>query len=405
MILVALAAVFVFLAVEGIPGMNKPATNYAPFDNFWRYVGTLLFGTILAALVALVIAVPFALGIALFISHYAPRALAVPVAYVIDLLAAVPSVVFGLWGARVLGHYLIPAHGWLDNHLGFIPFFDGPASVTGKTVLTAGMVLAIMILPIITAICREIFAQAPRLNEEAALALGATKWEMVRLSVFPYARSGMVSAVMLGLGRALGETMAVAMVLSASPVVTLNMISNTNPATIASNIASQLRRGHARQAGRADRHRAGAVRVHLRGQLRRPRGRGPLRAEVRSDDRPRRAARRASLPLTAPRGCRAGRRTSSACSPARAAGLLALLAGLGHHGLRGPGRRGLPRRLPALVAEHRGPPRRHRPADDLAGVDDVRRRRDPAGLADLDGARQRAARDQRRASSPSTCAT
>ncbi len=102
------------------------------------------------------------------------------------------------------------------------------------------MVLAIMILPIITAICREIFAQAPRLNEEAALALGATRWEMVRLSVFPYARSGMVSAVMLGLGRALGETMAVAMVLSASPVVTLNMISNTNPATIASNIASSF---------------------------------------------------------------------------------------------------------------------------------------------------------------------
>jgi phosphate transport system permease protein len=239
-ILVALAAVFIFLAIEGIPGMNKPAENYRPLESFLPYVGRLLYGTIFAGLIALVIAVPFALGVALFISHYAPKALAAPVAYVVDLLAAVPSVVFGLWGARILGPYMVPAHNWLEDNLGFIPFFKGPASVTGKTVLTAGVVLAIMILPIITAITREIFKQAPRLNEEAALALGATRWEMIRLSVFPYARSGIVSAVMLGLGRALGETMAVAMVISASPVYTLNMISNTNPATIASNIASSF---------------------------------------------------------------------------------------------------------------------------------------------------------------------
>ncbi len=160
----------------------------------------------------------------------------------IDLLAAVPCVVFGLWG----GLALAPATcgrciDWLYDHLGFIPFFAGPPSVTGRTMLTAGIVLAIMILPIITAICREVFAQTPRLHEEAALALGATRWEMIRLAVFPYARSGMVSAVMLGLGRALGETMAVAMVLSATPVVTLNLISDTNPATIASNIASNFK--------------------------------------------------------------------------------------------------------------------------------------------------------------------
>jgi phosphate transport system permease protein len=239
-ILIALAAVFIFLAIEGIPGISKPAANYRPLDSFIPYVARLLFGTVFIGLVALVIAVPFSVGIALFISHYAPRAVAVPVAYVIDLLAAVPSVVFGLWGARTLGPYMVTAHGWLEDHLGFIPLFKGPASVTGKTVLTAGVVLAIMILPIITAICREIFAQAPRLDEEAALALGATKWEMIRLSVFPYARSGMVSAVMLGLGRALGETMAVAMVLSPSIVFSFNTISNTNPATIASNIASSF---------------------------------------------------------------------------------------------------------------------------------------------------------------------
>jgi phosphate transport system permease protein len=239
-ILAVLAGVFVFLAIEGAPGLSQAAATYAPNDSFLSYVGPLIYGTILAAVLALLIAVPFAFGIALFISHYAPRRLAVPVAYVIDLLAAVPSIVFGLWGAYSLAPWLVPAQGWLADKLGWLPFFQGPASVTGKTMFTAGIVLAIMILPIITAISREIFAQTPRLNQEAALALGATRWEMVRMTVFPYAKSGMVSAVMLGLGRALGETMAVAVVLSASPVVTLNLISNTNPATVASNIASSF---------------------------------------------------------------------------------------------------------------------------------------------------------------------
>ena len=240
-IMVALAAVFVFLAVEGSSGLHVPEDIYSPATTFLGYVGPLVFGTVLAAVLALVIAVPFAIGIALFISHYAPRRLATPVAYVIDLLAAVPSVVFGLWGARYLAQFFKPMHTWLDGHVGFLPFFHGPPSSTGKTILTAGFVLAIMILPIITAISREVFAQTPTLNQEAALALGATRWEMVRLAVFPYARSGMIAAVMLGLGRALGETMAVAMVLSAKPLVTLNLISSENPATIASNIASNYK--------------------------------------------------------------------------------------------------------------------------------------------------------------------
>ena len=171
------------------------------------------------------------------IAFYAPRRLAGTVSYLIDLLAAVPSVVYGLWGIGFLGPRLKPLYAWLEQHLGFLPFFAGPASSTGRTILTASIVLAIMVLPIITAICREIFAQTPQLHREAAMALGATRWETMRLAVFPYARSGMVSAVMLGLGRALGETMAVAMVLSASGIVTFNLISSTNPATIASNIA------------------------------------------------------------------------------------------------------------------------------------------------------------------------
>ena len=236
-IMLALAGVFVFLAIEGYPGLSVDPSFYRPATTFLGYVGPLVYGTTLAALLALVISVPFAIAIALFISHYAPKRIAAPVAYVMDLLAAVPSVVYGLWGGGVLATSIRPVQGWLHEHLSFLPFFAGPPSATGRTLLTAGVVLAIMILPITTAICREVFAQTPRLNEEAALALGATRWEMSRLAVFPYARSGMVSAVMLGLGRALGETMAVAMVLSASPIVTLNLISSNNPATIASNIA------------------------------------------------------------------------------------------------------------------------------------------------------------------------
>lgn len=240
-IMLALAGVFVFLAIEGLPGLRAPANIYAPAADFWSYVGPLVFGTILAAVVALVIAVPFSIGVALFISHYAPPRLASTLAYVIDLLAAVPSVVYGLWGGLALAPALRPALDWLYGNLGFLPLFAGPPSVTGRTMLTAGIVLAIMVVPITTAISREVFAQTPRLHEEAAMALGATRWEMIRLAVFPYARSGVISAVMLGLGRALGETMAVAMVLSATPVVTLNLISDTNPATIASNIASNYK--------------------------------------------------------------------------------------------------------------------------------------------------------------------
>ena len=240
-IMVALAGVFVFLAVEGYPGLSVDEQFYNPYTNFMDYVVPLVFGTTYAAIIALVLAVPFAIGIALFVSHYAPKRLAQPVAYVMDLLAAIPSVVYGLWGGSVLNTYMVPVMDWLYKYLSWLPMFAGPPSVTGRTLLTAGVVLAIMILPIITAISREVFIQTPTLHEEAALALGATRWEMIRLAVFPYARSGMISAIMLGLGRALGETMAVAMVLSASPIITLNIISSENPATIASNIATNYK--------------------------------------------------------------------------------------------------------------------------------------------------------------------
>ena len=237
LILLALAGVAVFLTIEGVPAFSAGSSDLKGSPNFVAYVWPLVFGTLLAAMLALLIATPLAIGVALGVSHYAPRRVATAIGYLIDLLAAVPSVIYGLWGGLFLGKHLVPVYDWLAAHASWIPLFKGPASTTGRTILTASIVLAIMILPIMTAISREIFAQTPRLNEEAALALGATRWEMIRLSVFPYARSGIVSAAMLGLGRALGETMAVAMVLSASGVITINLISSTNPSTIAANIA------------------------------------------------------------------------------------------------------------------------------------------------------------------------
>jgi phosphate transport system permease protein len=235
-ILVALAGVAIFLTLEGAPALTAPPAAMEGDPNIAVYVWPLLYGTLLAALLAMLIATPLAIGVALVISHFAPRRIAKSLGYVIDLLAAVPSVVYGLWGIDFLGTRIIGFYGWLENNLGFLPFFKGPAT-SGRTILTAGIVLAVMALPIITAITREVFAQTPKLHQEAALALGATRWEMIRMTVFPYARSGMISATMLGLGRALGETMAVAMVLSATGVVSLNLISTQNPSTIAANIA------------------------------------------------------------------------------------------------------------------------------------------------------------------------
>ncbi|MWB97702.1 phosphate ABC transporter permease subunit PstC [Agromyces seonyuensis] len=238
MILVALAAVAIFLIVQAIPALFATNEEASILEtNFWSYVGPLVFGTVWAAAIALVFAVPISIGIALFISHYAPRRLAAVLGYIVDLLAAVPSVVFGLWGIGVFAPAVVPVYAWLNEYLGWIPLFGGTASATGRTILTAAMVLAVMILPIMTAICREVFLQTPVLHEEAALALGATRWEMVRMAVLPFGRSGIVSASVLGLGRALGETMAVAMVLSASQVVTFELLTSVNPTTIAANIA------------------------------------------------------------------------------------------------------------------------------------------------------------------------
>jgi phosphate transport system permease protein len=237
-ILVILAAVAIFLFAESVPAFLSEQ-DAAP-DGFFAYVAPFLFGTVLASIIALLIATPLAIGIALYISHFAPRRLSQALGYSIDLLAAIPSVVYGLWGMLVLAPLLNPSYLWLNENFGWIPFFEGPVSATGRTMMTVGIVLAIMILPIMAALIREIFLQTPRLHEEAALALGATRWEVIKMAVLPFGKAGIISSAMLGLGRALGETMAVALVLSGSGVITFALLTSTNPNTIAANIALQF---------------------------------------------------------------------------------------------------------------------------------------------------------------------
>ncbi|RIX30485.1 phosphate ABC transporter permease subunit PstC [Amnibacterium setariae] len=242
-ILVALAAVAIFLVAQSIPAIGASSTDIessGAYPNFWAYVGPLVFGTIWAALLALLFAVPFSIAIALFISHYAPRRIARALGAVIDLLAAIPSVVYGAWGIFVFAPFVQPFYAFLGSTLGWFPLFAGPVSPTGRTILTAALVLAVMVIPIVTSLSREIFLQTPRLNEEAALALGATRWEMIRMAVLPFGRSGIVAASMLGLGRALGETFAVALVLSPSVIVSAFLLKSENPTTIAANIALQF---------------------------------------------------------------------------------------------------------------------------------------------------------------------
>src|SRR4051812_31104946 len=205
-ILVTLAGVALFFTWQGLPALTASASEIPGASSFFAYVWPLLFGTLLVSALALLFAVPVSIGVSLFISHYSPRRIAAVLSYLVDLLAAVPSIIYGLWGIFFLAPRMVPLYQWLADHLSWIPFFAGPASVTGRTILTVGLVLAVMVLPIMTAICREIFLQTPRLHEEAALALGATRWEMIRVTVFPHARSGIVSGAMLALGRALGET-------------------------------------------------------------------------------------------------------------------------------------------------------------------------------------------------------
>ena len=236
-ILLLLAGVAAFLFAEGLPAISASADELPGGKTFVDYVAPLAFGTVLAAALATLLAVPLAVAVALFITHIAPRKVALTLGYLVDLLAAVPSIVYGLWGIFVLGPAAVPVMKWLEEKLGFIPFFEGPASATGRTMFVVGLVLAVMILPIVSAVAREVFSQTPRKLQEGAQALGATRWEMIRMTVLPFGKSSIISGAMLGLGRALGETMAVTIILSVSGIVTFNLIGQSNPSTIAANIA------------------------------------------------------------------------------------------------------------------------------------------------------------------------
>ena len=253
MVLVIILAIAIFLISKAIPALSANTENFLTYQAWFPNdpepkfgIGALAFGTLLSSVIALIVAVPVALGIALFLSHYAPKRVATPLGFAIDLLAAVPSVVFGLWGRDV---FLIPVQEfsiWLNHYFSWIPLFGGNGPF-GRSILLGSLVLAIMVLPIVTSLSREVFQQTPLMNEEAALALGATKWEMVRTAVLPYGKPGVIAAVMLGLGRALGETIALALTLGIVFNISFNLIQNGGN-SIAANIANTF--GEANATGR-----------------------------------------------------------------------------------------------------------------------------------------------------------
>ncbi|HET9656289.1 MAG TPA: phosphate ABC transporter permease subunit PstC [Kineosporiaceae bacterium] len=245
LLLLVIAGIAAFLFSRTIPAIQADKANFLTEQSWFPDtdgvfgIAALAWGTVLSSAVALLLAIPVAIGIALFIAHYAPRRLASGLGYLVDLLAAVPSVIYGLWGLTFLVPQMVGLTRFLAEHLAWIPLFATPDSQAYRqTMFNAAVVLAVMVLPIITAVSREVFLQVPRAHLEAALALGATRWEMVRMAVLPFGRSGVISASMLGLGRALGETVAVALVLSTTYKISLHIL-QPGGNTFAANIALQ----------------------------------------------------------------------------------------------------------------------------------------------------------------------
>jgi phosphate transport system permease protein len=252
-----LTAIGVFLVVKALPAFRDDHSNFLTTQQFNASdptsfgIAALAFGTVITSVLALVAAVPVALGVALFITEYAPRRIGTVLGYISDLLAAVPSVIYGLWAVFFLLPHLIGLQHFLTAYFGWIPLFrdpNGQALVYSRSIFGASIILAIMILPIVAAISREVFRQVDPAQREAALALGATRWEVIRLAVLRPSRAGVTSATMLGLGRALGETIAVALVIGNSLSINWHVLV-PGGATIASNIANQF--GDASELGRS----------------------------------------------------------------------------------------------------------------------------------------------------------
>jgi phosphate transport system permease protein len=247
LVFVLLGAIAVFLVVKAIPSIRADKTSFwttqvftAQAGNVTFGIAAVLFGTVVSSALALLMAVPVGVSVAIYITQYAPRRIATLLGYITDLLAAVPSVVYGLWGVIFLVPRLVGPQSFLAHYFHWIPIFSDPNGLTAypqKSIFAASVVLAIMILPIVAAISREVLRQVDPSQKEAALALGATRWEMVRTAVLPPSRAGIISAAMLGLGRALGETLAVALVIGTTYQISGHLLL-AGGVTIASNIAT-----------------------------------------------------------------------------------------------------------------------------------------------------------------------
>jgi phosphate transport system permease protein len=245
-VLVILALIAVSTTREAWPafkaeGISFITTNdWVPNENKFGALA-FIYGTLFTALIAIVIAVPVSLGIALYTTELSPRRLRRPTIYVIDLLAAIPSVVYGLWGVLVLAPWIAPKYNSIADSIGSLPLLGhifGPPVSGGRGYMTAGLILAVMITPIITALSREALATVSQDDKNAAIGMGATRWEMIRVAVFPRVRAGIVGAVMLGLGRAMGETIAVALVIGSSRSITTHVFSSGD--TMAAVIANEF---------------------------------------------------------------------------------------------------------------------------------------------------------------------
>jgi phosphate transport system permease protein len=250
-VLVILGLILIYTTKQALPAFRREGLGFVFRDNWvpndpdgpdgpqtahfgaWAFV----YGTLIVSAIALLFAIPIAIGIALFITEQAPRRLRGPVVSVIDLLAAVPSVVYGLWGILVVAPNIEGLYGSIHDLVGRVPVFGrllGVPVSSGRSFMTAGLIVAIMITPIITSITREVFWTVPTDDKNGALALGATRWEMIRGVVFPHSFGGVVGATMLGLGRAMGETIAVALTIGAATQITPNLFQSGNamPAVI-----------------------------------------------------------------------------------------------------------------------------------------------------------------------------
>jgi phosphate ABC transporter permease protein PstC len=261
LILLLIAYFFIRLYAEAKPAFDKFGVFGFAFDNNWdvsrNIYGALplLVGTMITAGVALLIGVPVAVATALYITELCPRRVRQPLTITVELLAAVPSVVYGLWGVFFLIPKLKPAEQWFADTFSFLPFVGG--SVAGPNYFIGGLILAIMILPIVSAISREVMTTVPVEHKEAALALGATRWEMIRMAVLPYSRSGVTGAAMLGLGRAIGETIAVTLVIGNAPQIGHSLFSQGY--TLAAVIANEFGEAAANPVHRAALIAAGLV--------------------------------------------------------------------------------------------------------------------------------------------------